>query len=117
MVITKRIAEKYFPNQDPVGQLMILNSDNTKLYKIGGVIENFPTTSHLQYDFILTLTGHQFWQGEQTQWLASNYPTYVLLKPGTDAAQFQNKLNLISTKYFLPARKNAGHVDASCNYH
>src|SRR5687768_7151764 len=112
MVITRGMAEKYFPDQDPVGKLMILNSDNKKLYKIGGVIENFPATSHLQYNFLLTLTGHEFWQGEQTMWLASNYPTYVLLKPGTDVAQFQTKLNLISKKYFVPARKNAGNVDA-----
>ena len=35
---------------------MILNNDYTKPYKVGGVIENFPTTSHLQYDFLITLT-------------------------------------------------------------
>jgi len=112
MVLTRSMAEKYFPNQNPVGKLMILNNNNSAPYKIGGVIENFPKTSHLQYKFLLTLTGHEFWKGEQGMWLASNYPTYVLLKPGTDVIQFQNKLRLISKKYFVPARKSAGHVDA-----
>ena len=91
---------------------MILNNDFTKPYKVGGVIENFPTISHLQYDFLLTLTAHEFWPGEQDLWLASNYPVYVLLKPGTDAEQFQSKLKLISKKYFIPARKKAGNVEA-----
>jgi putative ABC transport system permease protein len=112
LVLSSRKAEKYFPNQDPVGKLMILNNDNTKLYKVGGVIENFPTTSHLQYDFLLTLAGHEFWNGEQTNWLASNYPVYVMLKPGTNAKQFQEKLKLVLKKYFTPARKRAGNVDA-----
>jgi len=112
IVLTKRKADKYFPNQDPVGKLMILNNNNKEPYKVGGVIENFPTNSFLKYDFLLTLTGHEFWPGEQTMWLASNYPTYVLLKPGTDAAQFQNKLSLISKKYVIPALKSAGNKDA-----
>ena len=112
IVLTRRKAEKYFPNQNPVGKLMILNNDYTKPYKVGGVIENFPTTSHLQYDFLLTLTAHEFWPGEQDLWLASNYPVYVMLKPGTNAGQFQRKLKLISKKYFNPARKRAGNIEA-----
>ena len=82
MVISKSKADKYFPNQNPVGKIMILNNDNNKPYKIGGVMQDFPTTSHIHYDFLLTMTGHQLWDNEQTTWMASNYPTYVLLKPG-----------------------------------
>jgi putative ABC transport system permease protein len=108
MVISKSKADKYFPNQNPVGKMMILNNDTKNPYKIGGVMQDFPTTSHLHYDFLLTLTGHQFWDGEQTTWLASNYPTYVLLKPGTDPAKFQSKLKLIMTKYFIPILKENG---------
>jgi putative ABC transport system permease protein len=112
IVLTRNKADKYFPNQNPVGKIMLLNNDKARPYKVGGVIENFPCTSHLKYDFLLTLTGHEFWSGEQSLWLASNYPTYVLLKQGTNAAQFQNKLKLILKKYFTPARKQAGNVDA-----
>lgn len=112
IVLSRKKAEKYFPNENPVGKIMILNNDYARPYKVGGVIENFPTTSHLQYDFLLTLTGHEFWQGEQTNWLAYNYPVYVLLKKGTDVAQFQSKLKLLLKNYFTPARKKAGNVEA-----
>src|SRR6185369_13956690 len=95
MVISKRKADKYFPNQNPVGKTMILNNDNNRTYKIGGVIQDFPSTSHIHYDFLLTMTGYQLWDNEQTTWEASNYYAYVLLKPGTDAKQFQNKIKLI----------------------
>ncbi len=102
IVLSKTKADKYFPNQNPVGKVMILNNDNTRPFKIGGVMQDFPSTSHIQYDFFLSLSGYQLWNGEQTNWGASNYPTYVLLKPGANAARLQAKLVLILTKYYLP---------------
>jgi putative ABC transport system permease protein len=110
IVLTKKMAEKYFPRQNPVGKIMILNNDEKTLFKVGGVIENFPTTSHLQYNFFLSLTNHELWPGEQGNWLASNYPVYILLKQGADPVQFQSKLKLILTKYFAPAFKSAGNT-------
>jgi putative ABC transport system permease protein len=112
MVISKSKADKYFPNQNPVGKIIILNNDNKNPYKIGGVMRDFPTTSHIHYDFLLTMTGHQLWDGEQTTWMASNYPTYVLLKSGTDPAAFQSKLKLIMTKYYIPALKESNDREA-----
>ncbi|HRH48720.1 MAG TPA: ABC transporter permease [Panacibacter sp.] len=112
IVISKSKADKYFPNQNPVGKTIILNDDNNRIYKIGGVMEDFPATSHIHYSFLLTMTGYQLWDGEQTQWSASNYPVYVLLKPGTDVAKFQTKLKGILTKYYLPMMKQSGDKDA-----
>jgi putative ABC transport system permease protein len=112
MVISKRKADKYFPNENPVGKTMILNNDNNRIYKIGGVIQDFPSTSHIHYDFLLTMTGYQLWDNEQTTWDASNYYTYVLLKPGTDPIQFQNKLKLIINKYYVQRMKQRGDPQA-----
>ena len=112
MVISKSKADKYFPNQNPVGKTMILNNDKDRIYRIGGVIQDFPTTSHIRYDFMLTMTGYQLWDNEQPSWESSNYYTYVLLKPGADAALFQKKLKLIITKYYVPMMKQGGNVQA-----
>ena len=102
LVISKKKADKYFPNQNPVGKTMFLNDDKNRPYKIGGVMKDFPTTSHLQYDFFLTLTGVELWQGEQTGWGSSNYPIYLLLRPGTNIAQFEKKLTNLLKNYFIP---------------
>ena len=102
-VISKSKADKYFPGENPVGKTLVFNNDPEKTYRVGGVMEDFPPTSYLHYDFLLTMTGHQLWDDEQTNWSASNYPTYVLLKKGTDVKQFESKLKLIKTKYYLPA--------------
>lgn len=112
IVLSKRKADKYFPGEDPVGKTIILNNDKDRVYKIGGVMEDFPSASHIKYDFWLTLTGYQLWDGEQTGWLSSNYYTYLLVKPGTDAAKLQNKLKLLFEKYWVPALKSEGNVQA-----
>ncbi|WP_276483189.1 ABC transporter permease [Paraflavitalea pollutisoli] len=113
MVITRSKADKYYPGQDPVGKIMFLNDNTQQSYKIGGVIEDWPTTSHLQYDYLLTLAGKSLWEGEQNNWMASNYTTYVKLKAGTDAKQFGEKsIKGTFTKYMLPAFKASGRSDA-----
>jgi putative ABC transport system permease protein len=113
VVISKSKADKYFPRQNPVGKLIYLNGDRAKPYKVGGVMQDFPVTSHLQYQFLLTLTGKEFWQGEQTGWGSDNYTSYVKLRPGTNVAAFEKKLIInILNKYVIPDMLKAGNKRA-----
>ena len=119
LVISKTKAEKYFPNQDPVGKTVILNDDEETPYLIGGVMEDFPSNSHLQFDFFITLTAREFWPGEQTDWCCWNYNPYVRLKPGADPAELEEKLVVLMDDYILPSRRERGRADADemAEYH
>ena len=113
LVMTLRMAEKYFPHQNPVGQVFYLNNDKTKPFKVGGVIPDFASTSSIQYDWYISLKGVEFWPGEQTYWGANNYVTYVLLKPGTDLKTFDARLTASEVqRHILPAMKSYGEKDA-----
>ena len=101
LVISRKIAEKYYPGQDPVGQTVVLNENEEQPYTIGGVMEDFPSTSHLQYDFLLTLTDEEFWEGEQTSWCCSNYNTYVLLRRDVDPDILEPKLLSVRDNYLI----------------
>jgi putative ABC transport system permease protein len=117
MVITKSKADKYFPGQNPVGKVMLIDNDKAHPYHIGGVIADIPQNSHLRnYNFFLTLTGMEFWSGEQNNWDDSNYPQYVLLKPGTNIAALEKKLSHdIIYNYYLPVMIKDGTKDAAKN--
>lgn len=100
IVISKRKADLYFPNENPIGKTIIINDDEKKPLKIGGVIKDFPSNSHLSFDFLITLKGVEFFPYEQSSWQNSNYDTYVLLRPHTNVAQLEKKmLEVIFDKY------------------
>ena len=110
IVISKRKADKYFPNENPIGKTFIINNNVSKPYRITGVMD-FPSHSHFQSDFLLTLEGG-FYPGEQTNWMSETYYTYVMLRPGTDVAQLETKFSFITKKYMIPSRQQYGMVDA-----
>jgi len=52
--ITRRKSGQVFPNEDPVGKTFIVNNDVSKPLR-SGCYWIFPGTSHLQFDFLMTL--------------------------------------------------------------
>lgn len=111
IVLSKSKAEQYYPNEDPVGKNLILNNDLSRPYKIGGVMEDLPSNSHLhEFDFWRTMEDQEFWEGEQNFWRASNYHTYIKVKPGTDEAQLEEKLMGIVEKYVIPVEEAEGNL-------
>lgn len=113
IVISKRMADKYFPNENPIGKILITNNKEDRPFTIGGVIEDIPATSHIHFDFLMTMTGREFWPGEQTSWGSSNYHTYILLRPGIDPIELEKKMTKgVIEKYILPDLIKDGLVNA-----
>jgi putative ABC transport system permease protein len=110
IVLSRKKAERYFPGQDPTGKIIILNDDKKNLsLVIGGVMENFSSTSHLhQVNYLITLQGKEFWGGEQTSWCCWNYNPYIRLRSGTDPRDFEQKMLGLKKVYidYLIKEKN-----------
>jgi putative ABC transport system permease protein len=111
IVISERKAQQYFPNENPVGKMLIANDNKDKPVKIGGVMANFPSTSHLQYDFLIAMKGVEFYNGEQSNWGASNYHTYVLLKPGVDIAKLEKKVFSVIVHKYLASQMSKSELE------
>ncbi|HEY6081831.1 MAG TPA: ABC transporter permease, partial [Chitinophagaceae bacterium] len=112
IVLCKSLADKYFPHQDPVGKLLIFNDNTQRPLKVGGVMQDFPSTSHLQYRSFISLSGLSFWPGEQEGWGSSNYPIYLLLKPGTNVPRLEKAITSdVLNKYMVPTLKSMGRAD------
>ncbi len=108
IIFSRSMADKYFPNQDPVGKTIVFNDDTKRPYMVGGVYEDFPASSHIHFTFLITLTGEEFWEGEQTSWCCWNYNPYVRLRADADPAAFEQKLqSIIKTAYAEYLKKSA----------
>ncbi|WP_431210950.1 ABC transporter permease [Puia sp. P3] len=112
MILSKSKAEKFYPAQNPVGRQVILNDDREHPWTIGGVMQDAPENTHLQFDYYLSLTGHELWKGEQQTWMASNYDIYLLLRADADAKRLGDRVTLITKKYWIPAMVQSGQPDA-----
>ncbi|MEQ9425690.1 MAG: ABC transporter permease [Cyclobacteriaceae bacterium] len=83
MVITESMAQKYFPgNSDVVGKFLKVDGgwmDDT--YKITGLLEDFPSNSQLDIDFIMPiddlLKNQQYVEDNGWDW--SNFYTFAML--------------------------------------
>lgn len=119
IVISRKIADKYFPGQDPVGETIILNEELDKPFKVGGVMEDLPPNTHLKHDFFITLEAVEFWPGEQASWCCSNYNTYVRLRPGASASALEQKLLSVRDNYMVPffKRQNNQGADEMAKHH
>lgn len=96
VVITRRMAEKYFDGVDVVGKSISIGEAG--LFNVSAVIENVPETSHIHYDFIIgfgwdKMTDFNVWNNN------FGYYTFVLLKENSSASLLQEKLPMMSKKY------------------
>ncbi len=111
IVISKTKADKYFPNGDAIGKTLILDNNVGKPYKITGVMENASNKSHFDYDFLMTMEGRNFGEGEDTNWRQQNYHIYVLLNEKTNAQQLEQKMLSIVEDYMIPAAQESGNLN------
>jgi putative ABC transport system permease protein len=100
MVLTQKYAKKYFGNQDPMGQKMIVEAD-TILYTVTGVVQDVPDNSHIKFDMLASMSTYPG-QANAQQWVSHNFYTYIVVKDGTDKAMLQDKFQGMVTKYVGP---------------
>lgn len=112
MIISQEKADKFFPGQSPIGELMILNGDESDPLTITGVMDEPAGKSHFDFHYIISLSNLEFFRGEANSWGANNYQTYVRLQKNVDTEALQQDLHAIATKYMLPFHKSIGNVNA-----
>ena len=91
VVLTKSAAKKYFGEADPVGETLSLYDYYPA--KITGVIEDLPQNSHIKADLVVSMSTltQTINPGVDEQWSNFDATTYLLLRPGTNAALLQKK--------------------------
>ena len=101
MVITRRMAKKYFENESALGKTLTLN--NRTDVKVTAVVEDLPQNSHFQFDFYRTLTGNE--EAESTFWVSHNFATYFELAEGANVKDLEAKFPAMLERYAGPQVK------------
>ena len=110
LVITERIAIKYYPNKNPIGEVLVLNDDKNQSYTITGVMHNIPAKSNFDFDFFLSMPSLEDSYANPT-WIWNNYYTYVTLQPGTDPMSLADKFDAFAKKNYAPQFKEQLQID------
>jgi len=86
IVITKRIAQKYFGSESGMGKTIRINDADD--LTVVGILQDIPANSHLQVDFLLPMSSRE--RTDETivnnLWDNFNFYTYVQLYPKANAS-------------------------------
>ena len=102
IILSETSAKKYFGTDDPIGKLVKVGS-NHRPYKVTGIIKDTPGNSHFKYDLIASLTSLKI--SSFQMWTNNIFYTYILLKDGTSAIDFEEKMQAMIKTYIGPEIK------------
>lgn len=91
LVLSESIAAKYFPNENPLGQMLYINNKNS--YKVTGIFKDIPDNSHIQFDFVASMESLYASGLNRNDWYTGRTHTYVLLEEQADKKVFKGKLD------------------------
>ena len=107
IVLTEKIAKKYFGDEDPLGKMITTGADNS--YSVTAVIEDLPINSHLRFDALLsgaTIAERQgvdnFNSMEPVRFWNIGVYTYILLNKNADIQAIYDKFPDFYDKYMRP---------------
>ena len=114
IVLTESTAEKYFGEEDPMGKSLELEFQGTQmLFQVKGIVEDVPSNSHFQFDFLASMEPVVQFYGGLEQMMqnygSNNFATYLLLPEGYDykdlQAQIPDFINRRLTSFGGPDRE------------
>jgi len=99
IVITEKLAKKLFGEEDALNKTIQIDvADN---FIVTGILKDLPPNTDFNFEYLLPWD-YLKKRGEgysNESWLSNNTPTYVLLKPNTNAAAFEAKIKDMTRRY------------------
>ena len=103
IVITEKMAKKYFGDEDPIGKTLTMWE--TRIFTVTGILNDIPPNSHFTFDFLASWNSFNIKDGKTAasgttgNWMHLNYFTYVLLDKNSSAENVEAKISGYMGKY------------------
>ncbi len=98
IVLTKKLADKYFPQGDAIGNMLSIGSQRSE-YKITGIAENFPSNSHIKFDAILSQITVELSSQSYQGWTNNFLFSYYRKNKNTSVEDIDTRLEELVYKY------------------
>ena len=91
IVISRRAAERYFGNEDPIGQT--LNLMDQADVTVTAIIEDLPDNTHMAFELVGSIAAIPLMMGpgELESWGSNNYYTYLRLPVGYNPDDLESR--------------------------
>lgn len=105
IVLTEKLAKKYFGNQDAMGKT--IKFDGLRDMTVTGILQEIPAQSHIHFDGLISFSSLKFDVRSDTiqKWTWNPCWTYILLKEGVSPEQLSKKFPDFIQKYYPPFLK------------
>ncbi len=99
ILITHRIADRYFGAADPVGKT--ISFANRFDFQVNGVLEDVPENAHFRFEFMASMSTLKSLIGQDflTGWGSREFYTYFRLAENADPALLSGKFDALKEKY------------------
>lgn len=96
VVITKRMAVKYFGESEPINKVLAIQlGDDFQDFAVKAVVKDVPTNSSIQFDILISDLNYPKLYSERaltSGWFNITPETYVLLRKDAGASQLEKKI-------------------------
>jgi putative ABC transport system permease protein len=103
VVLTEKVAKKFFGDQSPIDELIVISSgQSTDTFRITGVLQPIEKKSHVDADFYMSMNskGWGEWINSVTTWDSQNFIfSYLKVKPTATSTDVLAKFPPLMQKY------------------
>ena len=92
IVISKRISDKYFFGENPIGQQ--INMDDKTSFRVTAVFNELPSNTHFDFDILIHFDNIKLYRDAKmlNSWSMNSYPAYIQLNENISEEQMEQKL-------------------------
>ncbi|MGD1893642.1 MAG: ABC transporter permease [Cyclobacteriaceae bacterium] len=95
VVMTEAVSQKYFQNENPVGQQILIDDE---VFQVTGIMEEVPTTSHFKFDIVYSFLSDP--ASKIDDWGNIDAYTYFLLQENASIKNVDVQAEELLKKYF-----------------
>jgi putative ABC transport system permease protein len=114
IVLSEKMAQKYFNDVEPLGQRLALNFGNQfEDFVVTGVAQNAPENSSIRFDFVLPYLKYPAYESALKRWNSNRTSTFIQLADKHEAMALEKQFPPFVEKYFgalIQAAQNDGQL-------